>query len=209
MLSAQLNIELPRFLSSVSRYFNIIISHFAAAQATYHEAVHSAWTGFADHWFVQIPAGQYGAIESSFANSHSPVAEMMDTLAAGLGVTPARESLSLSLEFRGANGSSLRSSQVPKLQPPDLDPPSHRLDPLHHSTNRSSALALNLGIWRLWHRRQPQAERDEPQQHRIGILDALPHHVQRHQLLDDRILERSSHYSSSSFDWVRERFAGV
>lgn len=109
VLSAQLSIELPRFLSSVSRYFNIIIAHFATAQATYHEAVQVAWTAYADQWFVQIPAGPYAVIESSFASSHLPVAEMMDTLAAGLGVTPTRTSLSTLLQAACSANASSRS----------------------------------------------------------------------------------------------------
>lgn len=82
--------ELPRFLSSVSRYFNIIIAHFATAQATYHKAVQQNWSSFADQWFVQ-PSFDSIESRSSFASQQLPVAQMMETLAAGLGIAATRK----------------------------------------------------------------------------------------------------------------------
>ncbi|GAA6001811.1 hypothetical protein JCM10207_002331 [Rhodosporidiobolus poonsookiae] len=87
VLSAQLLEELPRFLGSVSRYFNIIVGHFAGAQAAYHEAVQERWNAFAEQYLSQIPDGSYDDIEATFAAQHQPLAQMMDTLAVGLGLS--------------------------------------------------------------------------------------------------------------------------
>ncbi|GAA5887492.1 hypothetical protein JCM6882_001427 [Rhodosporidiobolus microsporus] len=96
VLSAQLLEELPRFLGSVSRYFNIIVGHFAGAQAAYHEAVQERWNGFAEQWLEQVSDGSYDDIEASFAAQHQPLAQMMDTLAAGLGLAASQSSSPLS-----------------------------------------------------------------------------------------------------------------
>lgn len=86
-LTAQLLEELPRFLGQVSRYFNIIISAFATAQAKYHHAVQKSWSAFADDWFTLIPDGSYSLIEDTFTEKHRPVSQIMDSLAAGLGLS--------------------------------------------------------------------------------------------------------------------------
>ena len=87
-LSAQLQEELPRFLGSVSRYFNIIVGHFATAQANYHEAVQESWTAFAEAWMNRAPEGI--DVERQHAEQHQPVAQMMETLAVGLGIVTAQ-----------------------------------------------------------------------------------------------------------------------
>lgn len=92
ILSAQLLEELPRFLASISRYFNIIVRHFGGVQAAYGEAVQEGWDSFADEWLVQIPAGEYEDIQSSFAEQHKQVDEMMCSLARGLGMSSVRTS---------------------------------------------------------------------------------------------------------------------
>lgn len=92
LLSSQLLEELPRFLGSVSRYFNIIVGHFAGAQAAYHEAVQERWNAFAEQWVVQVGGDSYEDIEASFAEQHEPLDQMMETLAAGLGLAIARAS---------------------------------------------------------------------------------------------------------------------
>lgn len=91
VLSAQLLDELPRFLGSVSRYFNIIVEHFGGAQATYHEAVQERWDAYGSVWLSQIPAGNFEQIEASFSANYKTVDEMMSTLATGLGVKSAGE----------------------------------------------------------------------------------------------------------------------
>ncbi|GAA5832229.1 hypothetical protein JCM11251_004286 [Rhodosporidiobolus azoricus] len=96
VLSSQLLEELPRFLGSVSRYFNIIVGHFAGAQAAYHEAVQERWNAFAEQWLEQVSEGSYDDIEASFAAQHQPLAQMMDTLAAGLGLAASQSSSPLS-----------------------------------------------------------------------------------------------------------------
>ncbi|BGP21651.1 rho guanyl-nucleotide exchange factor [Rhodotorula toruloides] len=90
LLSSQLLEELPRFLGSVSRYFNIIVGHFAGAQAAYHETVQERWSAFAEQWLVQVPDGSYEGIEAAFDAAHQPLAQMMETLAAGLGISAAQ-----------------------------------------------------------------------------------------------------------------------
>lgn len=87
LLSAQLSDELPRFLGSVSRYFNIIVSHFASAQAAYHEAVRERWDAYADRWITQIPRGSPRTVQAAFDAEHQPFAIMMRTLATGLGLS--------------------------------------------------------------------------------------------------------------------------
>ncbi|GAA5955900.1 hypothetical protein JCM8115_004358 [Rhodotorula mucilaginosa] len=87
LLSAQLSEELPRFLGSVSRYFNIIVSHFASAQAAYHEAVRERWDAYADRWITQIPRGSPRTVQAAFDAEHQPFAIMMRTLATGLGLS--------------------------------------------------------------------------------------------------------------------------
>ncbi|GAA5870179.1 hypothetical protein JCM3774_002613 [Rhodotorula dairenensis] len=86
LLSAQLSEEVPRFLGSVSRYFNIIVSHFASAQAAYHEAVRKRWDAYADRWLTQIPRGSPRTVQAAFEAEHQPIVLMMRTLATGLGV---------------------------------------------------------------------------------------------------------------------------
>ncbi|BGP55968.1 hypothetical protein JCM8202v2_003575 [Rhodotorula sphaerocarpa] len=87
LLTAQLSEELPRFLGSVSRYFNILVSHFASAQAAYHEALHERWDAYANRWIVRIPPGSPKTIQTAFEEEHQPFAVMMQMLATGLGVT--------------------------------------------------------------------------------------------------------------------------
>ncbi|GAA5994924.1 uncharacterized protein JCM10292_004432 [Rhodotorula paludigena] len=94
LLSSQLLEELPRFLGSVSRYFNIIVGHFAGAQAAYHESVQERWNAFAEQWLVQVADGSYADIEASFSAQHQPMNQMMETLAAGLGLAVAQSSAS-------------------------------------------------------------------------------------------------------------------
>ena len=85
-LSTQLLEELPRFLSTVSRYFNIIVGHFATAQANYHRDVKKRWSAFAAEWLHQIPTGEGASITSAHSREMQPVAQMMETLATGLGI---------------------------------------------------------------------------------------------------------------------------
>ncbi|GAA6047316.1 hypothetical protein JCM3770_001883 [Rhodotorula araucariae] len=112
LLSSQLLEELPRFLGSVSRYFNIIVGHFAGAQAAYHEAVQERWSEFAEQWLVQVENGGYEDIEASFASHHQPINQMMDTLAAGLGLAVAQSSFPLSRQ-RSSRLSHLSSVSSP------------------------------------------------------------------------------------------------
>jgi hypothetical protein len=92
VLTAQLLEELPRFLASVSKYFNIIVAHFGGVQAAYHEAVQERWDAYAEHWIVQIPEGSYEEIENSFVAQSNDVANMLNTLVMGLGITGSRRS---------------------------------------------------------------------------------------------------------------------
>lgn len=80
-LSTRLLEELPRFLGSVSRYYDIIVGHFGGAQEAYHEAVQERWDGFAEQFEQQ---GQH--YRDSYSSQHQTSAEMMGRLAAGLGV---------------------------------------------------------------------------------------------------------------------------
>jgi hypothetical protein len=80
-LSSRLLEELPRFLGSVSRYYDIIVGHFGGAQEAYHEAVQERWDAFAEQ-FEQ----QKQNYRDSFGSQHQSSSEMMSRLAAGLGV---------------------------------------------------------------------------------------------------------------------------
>lgn len=93
ILSSQLLEELPRFLGSVSRYFNIIVAHFAGSQAAYHEALQQRWTEFGQQWLVRSPGGTLSEdVAAAHAAAHQPVAQIMESLAAGLGIVVARMS---------------------------------------------------------------------------------------------------------------------
>ncbi|GAA5980289.1 hypothetical protein JCM11641_005531 [Rhodosporidiobolus odoratus] len=124
VLSSQLLEELPRFLGSVSRYFNIIVGHFAGAQAAYHEAVQEQWNSFAEQWLEQISGNSYDDIEASFAAQHQPLAQMIDTLAAGLGLVASQGE---------APSSRKRSSRLSRMSTVSAtaDPTSSRLTLSH------------------------------------------------------------------------------
>lgn len=83
-LSTRLLDELPRFLGSVTRYYDIIVEHFGDVQEAYQEAVQESWDRFANHF-----ASDHR--RKSTAQQHS-INDMMNRLAAGLGVPLARES---------------------------------------------------------------------------------------------------------------------
>ncbi|KAI5474525.1 hypothetical protein MNV49_003081 [Pseudohyphozyma bogoriensis] len=114
-LSGQLLEELPRFLGSVSKYFNIIVGGFAAAQSAYHGEVVNHWTPFAEQWFTQIPQGNYDSIEESFRREHQPVAAMMETLACGLGISASQ--LNSSTSSRRPSLTSMPSVRAPLPAP--------------------------------------------------------------------------------------------
>ncbi|KAK4048236.1 hypothetical protein OIV83_004941 [Microbotryomycetes sp. JL201] len=78
-LSNRLLEELPRFLNSVSRYYDIIAGHFAGAQEAYQEAVQERWQAFADEY---LPANNCTEVTSS---QQQAVMDMMHRLAIGLG----------------------------------------------------------------------------------------------------------------------------
>lgn len=91
ILSTQLLEELPRFLGSVSRYFNIIVAHFAGAQASYHESLQQRWVEYTQQWLTRSPGGTLNDdLESYHATAHQPFVQIMDSLAAGLGIAVAR-----------------------------------------------------------------------------------------------------------------------
>lgn len=86
MLSHQLLEELPKFLASVSRYFDIIVAHFAEAQASFYDAVQSRWNEFAAQYCQVVPRGDPASIKESLLREQLPLAQMMQVLASGLGV---------------------------------------------------------------------------------------------------------------------------
>lgn len=85
-LSNRLLEELPRFLNSVSRYYDIIVGHFRGAQEAYHEAVQERWEGFTEQ-FEQASGSQ----RDSFGAQHQAIADVMSRLAVGLGVAASCE----------------------------------------------------------------------------------------------------------------------
>lgn len=82
-LSNRLLDELPRFLGSVTRYYDIITEHFADVQDAYQEAVQEFWERYTDH-FAAENRRRSGPLQHS-------INDMMSRLAAGLGVPVARE----------------------------------------------------------------------------------------------------------------------
>lgn len=135
LLSAQLLEELPRFLASVSRYFNIIVRHFGGVQAAYGEAVQERWDAFADEWLVQIPAGNFEDIQKSFAQQHKQVDEIMTSLARGLGVASARLSTCQAATM-------MRSLTLTTLFPSESTEGRDLAGALQNSTFRLSAIPL-------------------------------------------------------------------
>ncbi|BGP44839.1 hypothetical protein JCM10450v2_000654 [Rhodotorula kratochvilovae] len=137
LLSSQLLEELPRFLGSVSRYFNIIVGHFAGAQAAYHEAVQERWSAFAEQWLMQVDDGDYDDIEASFTSQHQPLNQMMDTLAAGLGLAVAQSSSPLSRQ-RSSRLSHMSTASSP---PSSGHTSSHPVTPEERAAKRQSYIS--------------------------------------------------------------------
>lgn len=79
LLTSQLREELPVFLNSCARYFNIIIGHFATAQARYYAAVQVAWCDFARRYGIQMSTLE--GIEPSYKAQHNPMERLMENLA--------------------------------------------------------------------------------------------------------------------------------
>ncbi|SGZ27081.1 BQ5605_C025g10047 [Microbotryum silenes-dioicae] len=79
-LSARLLEELPRFLASVSKYYDIILGHFSGAQEAYKEKVQELWDFFAERFRLRDEQGMMGS-QQVLAN------ELMHRLAVGLGVS--------------------------------------------------------------------------------------------------------------------------
>lgn len=161
-LTTSLMDELPRFLGSVSRYFNIVVEHFGGAQAAYHEAVQERWDAYGDAWLHQIPSGNFKQIEASFLEGHKTVDEMMSTLAKGLGVASACEWLSArstwsteALTFSSSSGSSsgrtydkAERSYVRPQSLPYQDVPHHQLATAHSHLGQAHHTQLcQLLLW--------------------------------------------------------------
>ncbi|KAK4055181.1 hypothetical protein OIV83_000461 [Microbotryomycetes sp. JL201] len=130
ILTAQLLEELPRFLGSVSRYFNIVVNHFGGAQAAYNEAVQERWDAYAEVWLTQIPAGRPDQIQEAFERHHLRIDEMMRTLANGLGIshtppTPPKTSAQSSARHsrHSSSGSAQQSSASPVTTPHSVSSP--------------------------------------------------------------------------------------
>ncbi|SCV70067.1 BQ2448_1461 [Microbotryum intermedium] len=79
-LSARLLEELPRFLASVSKYYDIIIGHFSGAQEAYQEEVQERWDVFAERFRLRDEQGMMG-------NQQILANELMHRLAVGLGLS--------------------------------------------------------------------------------------------------------------------------
>ncbi|KDE03899.1 hypothetical protein MVLG_05653 [Microbotryum lychnidis-dioicae p1A1 Lamole] len=79
-LSARLLEELPRFLASVSKYYDIILGHFSGAQEAYKVEVQELWDFFAERFRLRDEQGMMGS-QQVLAN------ELMHRLAVGLGVS--------------------------------------------------------------------------------------------------------------------------
>ncbi|GAA6012623.1 hypothetical protein JCM11491_005457 [Sporobolomyces phaffii] len=123
ILSSQLLEELPRFLGSVSRYFNIIVAHFAGTQAAYHEALQVKWSEFTDQWLSRSPGGtQYDKFESLHGTAHQPVAQIMESLAAGLGIAVAQSSSTRKTSSRLSRPSSSVGVAKPTPSPLESEP---------------------------------------------------------------------------------------
>ncbi|GAA5970150.1 hypothetical protein JCM3765_003807 [Sporobolomyces pararoseus] len=120
ILSSQLLEELPRFLGSVSRYFNIIVAHFAGTQAAYHEALQQRWTEFSQQW-LKVSQVEGENVESTHATAHQPVAQIMESLAAGLGIAVAHMSSSQSRKAGSRLSRPTSSSSTSKPVSPSLD----------------------------------------------------------------------------------------
>ncbi|KAK4057697.1 hypothetical protein OIO90_001345 [Microbotryomycetes sp. JL221] len=136
LLTAQLLEELPRFLGSVSRYFNIVVNHFGGAQAAYNEALQERWDAYADVWLNQIPAGRSQQIQEAFERQHLRIDEMMRTLATGLGIshsppTPPKRSTASSARHsrHSSHGSTQQSSGSPVTSPASVSSPTFSSPP--------------------------------------------------------------------------------
>ncbi|GAA6059521.1 hypothetical protein JCM10212_006019 [Sporobolomyces blumeae] len=148
ILSSQLLEELPRFLGSVSRYFNIIVAHFAGAQAAYNGSVQQRWADFADQWIGRSPGGGLErSVEQLHAAAHQPVAQIMDSLAAGLGIAVTQSASSGSKRHssrlsRPSSSSGASSKPTPPLYR-RASSSDHRLRHRQSSTSMSSFPSSN------------------------------------------------------------------
>ncbi|BGP12786.1 hypothetical protein JCM10213v2_000703 [Rhodosporidiobolus nylandii] len=142
VLSSQLLEELPRFLGSVSRYFNIIVGHFAGAQAAYHEAVQERWNAFAQQWLDEVGDG-YDDIQATFAAQHHPLAQLMDTLAAGLGLAASQSSSPSAISRKRASRLSHQSTASGMSGPAASRPSMSHCPPVdrHRQQNRQSSVS--------------------------------------------------------------------
>ncbi|SCZ90461.1 BZ3500_MvSof-1268-A1-R1_Chr1-3g02004 [Microbotryum saponariae] len=88
-LTTQLLEELPKFLASVSKYFNIVVSAFTNVQHIYQDSVRERWEAYADEWLTQIPKGDYAAIEAAFQDASRDVTQMLASIVKGLNLSVA------------------------------------------------------------------------------------------------------------------------
>ncbi|GAA5899556.1 uncharacterized protein JCM6883_005259 [Sporobolomyces salmoneus] len=122
ILSSQLLEELPRFLGSVSRYFNIIVAHFAGTQAAYHEALQQRWNEFSLQWLSNSTNGTNDEnLGSVHAAAHQPVAQIMESLASGLGIAVAHTTASTHRKTTSRLSRPTSSSSTAKAIPAPLE----------------------------------------------------------------------------------------
>ncbi|SCV68495.1 BQ2448_616 [Microbotryum intermedium] len=86
-LTTQLLEEVPKFLASVSKYFNIVVSAFTNVQHIYQDSVRERWEAYADEWLTQIPKGDYAAIEAAFQDASRDVTQMLASIVKGLNLS--------------------------------------------------------------------------------------------------------------------------
>ncbi|GAA5895147.1 hypothetical protein JCM5296_000894 [Sporobolomyces johnsonii] len=175
VLSAQLLEELPRFLGSVSRYFNIIVGHFAGAQAAYHESVQARWAAFMEQWLVRSPGGSsYEDIQAMHTSQLHPFAQLMDTLAAGLSINVSRETSSPANCKRTSRPLPLASTSSPSSSAPsrlslsrgpsgdDRSHPNRQSSQSTTTTDYSSDRQINRGSLSSTHRSSVTSDSSSP-----------------------------------------------
>ncbi|GAA5923126.1 uncharacterized protein JCM15063_003542 [Sporobolomyces koalae] len=128
ILSTQLLEELPRFLGSVSRYFNIIVTHFAGTQAAYHESLQQRWSDFSEQWIAGSPRATLADSVQHHTAAHQPMTQLMDSLAAGLGIAVAQSNLTnhRRTESRASRPVSANSTHKLVTSPAESEPRSRR-----------------------------------------------------------------------------------
>ncbi|KAM0756096.1 hypothetical protein T439DRAFT_20534 [Meredithblackwellia eburnea MCA 4105] len=146
-LTAQLLKELPTVLALLSRYLNIVVVAFKAAQAEFHQSVQERWDDFVSQWLASFE-DEYQDVEEVSGSAHLPLSQLLDNLARGLGVNSQVESRPSSRRPSLTQGNLHEVVPVPALPRPlirSIDTRSPDFGDYSWSSPRSQSSGTNRG----------------------------------------------------------------